>query len=149
MTTATSARLAPSARFICAPARAAHRHTATWERLRRPALAGTHWVTSATLTPTDSFTCPTAASICLPSAVATSTQPRWKRRCLNTLTSCRCLVVGVPDSDLGQVPDALVQSSEDSHLDKETVRTFLAERVAAYKVPKTIEFVHRPVRDQA
>jgi bile acid-coenzyme A ligase len=60
-----------------------------------------------------------------------------------------CLVVGVPDSDLGQVPYALVQSSEDSHLDKETVRTFLAERVAAYKVPKTIEFVDRPLRDEA
>jgi bile acid-coenzyme A ligase len=58
-----------------------------------------------------------------------------------------CLVVGVPDEDLGQVPHALVQPGGD--LDQESVRAFLADRLASYKVPRTIEFVDRPLRDDA
>jgi bile acid-coenzyme A ligase len=58
-----------------------------------------------------------------------------------------CLVVGVPDEDLGQVPHALVQPGGD--LDQEAVRAFLANRLASYKVPRTIEFVDRPLRDDA
>lgn len=57
------------------------------------------------------------------------------------------LVVGVPHDDLGQVPHALVQSA--AALDEDAVRTFLADRVAAYKVPRAIEFVDRPLRDDA
>lgn len=58
-----------------------------------------------------------------------------------------CLVVGVPDQDLGQVPHALVQSAVT--LGEDTVRAFLADRLAAYKVPRSIEFVDRPLRDDA
>jgi bile acid-coenzyme A ligase len=58
-----------------------------------------------------------------------------------------CLVVGVPDEDLGQVPHALVQTG--AHLDEAAVRQFLAGRVASYKVPRTVEFVDRPLRDDA
>ena len=58
-----------------------------------------------------------------------------------------CLVVGVPDDDLGQVPHALVQSS--IALDEDAIRAFLADRVAAYKVPRAVEFVDRPLRDDA
>jgi bile acid-coenzyme A ligase len=60
-----------------------------------------------------------------------------------------CLVVGVPDNtgDLGQVPHALVQTNVD--LDERAVRQFLTERLAPYKVPRTVEFVDRPLRDDA
>ena len=57
------------------------------------------------------------------------------------------LVVGVPDDDLGQVPHALVQSG--TNLDEAAVREFLGARVASYKVPRTVEFVDRPLRDDA
>ena len=57
------------------------------------------------------------------------------------------LVVGMPDDDLGQVPHALVQSSGD--LDEVAVREFLGGQVASYKVPRTVEFVDRPLRDDA
>ncbi|ORV97474.1 AMP-binding protein [Mycobacterium kyorinense] len=57
-----------------------------------------------------------------------------------------CLVVGVPDDDLGQVPYALVQAET---LDEEAVRAFLVERIAAYKVPRHVEFVDTPLRDDA
>jgi bile acid-coenzyme A ligase len=57
------------------------------------------------------------------------------------------LVVGVPDEDLGQVPHALVQAG--APLDEAAVREFLAGLVARYKVPSTVEFVDRPLRDDA
>jgi bile acid-coenzyme A ligase len=60
-----------------------------------------------------------------------------------------CLAVGVPDDDLGQVPYALVHTIEASPLDAEAVQKFLAERIAAYKVPRTVEFVDKPLRDDA
>jgi bile acid-coenzyme A ligase len=63
-----------------------------------------------------------------------------------------CLVVGVPDEDLGQVPYALVHTSEGSALDADGVRQFLGERLSGYKVPPTpdhIEFVATPLRDDA
>jgi bile acid-coenzyme A ligase len=58
-----------------------------------------------------------------------------------------CLVVGVPDEDLGQVPHALVHT--DGTLDEAAILAFVAERVASYKVPHTIELVDRPLRDDA
>ncbi len=60
-----------------------------------------------------------------------------------------CLVVGVPDEDLGQVPYALVHTSEGSALDAAGVQEFLRERIAGYKVPRTVEFVGTPLRDDA
>lgn len=58
-----------------------------------------------------------------------------------------CLVVGVPDDDLGQVPYALVEAA--STLDESAVLAFLSERLAGHKVPRTVEFVDRPLRDEA
>jgi len=58
-----------------------------------------------------------------------------------------CLVVGVPDDDLGQVPYALVEAA--SPLDEPAVLAFLSERLAGHKVPRTVEFVDRPLRDEA
>jgi bile acid-coenzyme A ligase len=58
-----------------------------------------------------------------------------------------CLVVGVPNEDLGQVPYALVQAG--SALDEQTVQAFLRDRIAGYKVPATVEFVDTPLRDDA
>jgi bile acid-coenzyme A ligase len=63
-----------------------------------------------------------------------------------------CLVVGVPDpnsGDLGQVPYALVHTAERSALDAAGVQEFLRERISAYKVPHTVEFVSTPLRDDA
>ncbi|NBP85557.1 MAG: AMP-dependent synthetase, partial [Mycobacteriaceae bacterium] len=57
-----------------------------------------------------------------------------------------CLVVGVPHDDLGQVPHALVQAAG---LDTAAVQAFVAERLAGYKVPRSVEFVDTPLRDDA
>jgi bile acid-coenzyme A ligase len=58
------------------------------------------------------------------------------------------LVVGVPHEDLGQVPHALVHA-QTSDLDEKSVQTFVAERLADYKVPRSVEFVDTPLRDDA
>lgn len=58
-----------------------------------------------------------------------------------------CLAVGLPDDDLGQVPHVLVQAG--TPLDENAVKAFLAKRLASYKVPRTVEFVDRPLRDDA
>lgn len=57
-----------------------------------------------------------------------------------------CLAVGLPDDDLGQVPHAIVQASG---LDDTAVIAFLTERIASYKVPRSVEFTDRPLRDDA
>jgi len=57
-----------------------------------------------------------------------------------------CLVVGVPDDDMGQVPYAIVQAGG---LDEAAVTAFLSERIAGYKVPRTVEFSDTPLRDDA
>lgn len=63
-----------------------------------------------------------------------------------------CLVVGVPDpnsGDLGQVPYALVHTTDGATLDAVGARDFLRERIAGYKVPAFVEFVDAPLRDDA
>ena len=57
-----------------------------------------------------------------------------------------CLVVGVLDEDLGQVPYAIVQADG---LDEAAVIAFLADRIAGYKVPRVVEFSDTPLRDDA
>ncbi len=59
-----------------------------------------------------------------------------------------CLVVGVPHEDLGQVPHALVHAGS-ADLDETAVAAFVAQRLAAYKVPRSVEFVDTPLRDDA
>ena len=58
-----------------------------------------------------------------------------------------CLVVGVPHDDLGQVPHALVHSAVP--LDEAQIKAFVGDRLAEYKVPRSVEFVDTPLRDDA
>ena len=60
-----------------------------------------------------------------------------------------CLVVGIPHEDLGQVPHALVHLAEGHDMDAGAVRAFVAERLAEHKVPRSVEFVDEPLRDDA
>ncbi|WP_431234678.1 AMP-binding protein [Mycolicibacterium psychrotolerans] len=59
-----------------------------------------------------------------------------------------CLAVGVPHEDLGQVPYALVHTDGDV-LTEDDVKAFVAQRLADYKVPRAVEFVDTPLRDDA
>ena len=50
-------------------------------------------------------------------------------------------VIGVPHEDLGEVAKALIVLREGGHVQPDDVLAFLKGRIAAYKLPRTIEFV--------
>ncbi|MCB1644355.1 MAG: AMP-binding protein [Pseudomonadales bacterium] len=56
-------------------------------------------------------------------------------------------VIGLPDEDMGQVVHAIVDAPEG--LDENQLLTYLGERLARYKIPRTIEVVNQPLRDDA
>jgi bile acid-coenzyme A ligase len=56
-------------------------------------------------------------------------------------------VIGIPDEDLGNRLHAVVQVSAD--VSDDDMRTFLADRLVRYKIPRTFEFTREPVRDDA
>lgn len=60
-----------------------------------------------------------------------------------------CLVVGVPDADLGAVPYALVETDPAAgvELDQDAVCAYLADRIERYKVPRHVEFRAERLRD--
>jgi bile acid-coenzyme A ligase len=58
-----------------------------------------------------------------------------------------CAVIGLPDDDLGNRVHALVEA--DADLDTDGVLQFLRERLASYKLPRSIEVVDEPLRDDA
>ncbi|MGA0543805.1 AMP-binding protein [Brevundimonas sp. VNH65] len=58
------------------------------------------------------------------------------------------VVVGLPDADLGQRVHAIVETA-DGALDREGLMAFLAERIARYKQPRTIEVTTERLRDDA
>lgn len=58
-----------------------------------------------------------------------------------------CVVVGLPDEDLGQRVHALIQPA--GELTEPELRDFLSSRLVRYKVPRTFRFTDRPLRDDA
>lgn len=56
-------------------------------------------------------------------------------------------VVGLPQDDLGHVPHALVELA--APVTDEDLLTHLRERLAPYKLPRSVERVDRPLRDDA
>jgi len=59
-----------------------------------------------------------------------------------------CAVIGLPDDDKGNTVHAIVEA-DPAELSEDDLRTFLAERLVTYKVPRTIEWVNEPLRDDA
>jgi fatty-acyl-CoA synthase len=55
-----------------------------------------------------------------------------------------CAVVAVPDEKWGEVPKAFVTLKPDATLTVEELRAFARERIAAFKVPKYVEFCELP-----
>jgi long-chain acyl-CoA synthetase len=51
-----------------------------------------------------------------------------------------CAVFGVPDAEFGQALVAVIQPGEEVSLTAEQVRSFLATRLAGFKIPRTIVF---------
>jgi len=58
-----------------------------------------------------------------------------------------CAVIGLPDDDLGNRVHAIIEA--DGELDTDEVLAYLRERLATYKLPRSIEVVSEPLRDDA
>jgi bile acid-coenzyme A ligase len=58
-------------------------------------------------------------------------------------------VIGLPDEEWGARVHAIVQPVEDSGLDEAELLDFLADRLARFKLPRSIEFTPEPLRDEA
>lgn len=61
------------------------------------------------------------------------------------------VVIGLPDDDLGQRAHAIVQLADGASAgtNEEALRTFLADRLVRYKIPRTFEFTEENLRDDA
>ena len=59
-----------------------------------------------------------------------------------------CAVIGLPDDDLGNIVHAIIEA-DPNELQVDELLTFLGERLVRYKVPRSIEIVHEPLRDDA
>lgn len=57
------------------------------------------------------------------------------------------VVIGLPDDDLGQKVHAIVETRP--AVDDDELRAHLAEHLTRYKIPRTFEYVDRPLRDDA
>ncbi len=59
-----------------------------------------------------------------------------------------CAVIGLPDDDRGNIVHAIVEA-DPRELQIDELLTFLGERLVRYKVPRSIEIVSDPLRDDA
>jgi len=59
-----------------------------------------------------------------------------------------CAVIGLPDDDLGNIVHAIIEA-DPSELQLDELLTFLGERLVRYKVPRSIEIVNEPLRNDA
>jgi bile acid-coenzyme A ligase len=60
-----------------------------------------------------------------------------------------CVVVGLPDDDLGQRPHAIVQVDTETPPTAAQLREFVAQRLVRYKAPRSFRFVSEPLRNDA
>ena len=56
-----------------------------------------------------------------------------------------CAVIGLPDEDKGAVIHAIIEATR-SAVSEDELRTFLAERLVTYKIPRTFEYVDFALR---
>jgi bile acid-coenzyme A ligase len=59
-----------------------------------------------------------------------------------------CAVIGLPDDDRGNRVHAVVEADPVAVTPAELIE-FVGERLARYKVPRTVELVDEPLRDDA
>jgi bile acid-coenzyme A ligase len=58
-------------------------------------------------------------------------------------------VIGLPDEEWGARVHAIVQPAEGARLEQAELLDFLAGRLTHYKMPRSVEFIDEPLRDEA
>jgi len=59
-----------------------------------------------------------------------------------------CAVIGLPDNERGSRVHAIIEADATT-VSTEELMAFMAERLVTYKIPRSIEFVTKPLRDDA
>lgn len=59
-----------------------------------------------------------------------------------------CAVIGLPDEDRGNIVHAIVQA-DPGEVTADDLLAFVGERLTVYKLPRSVEFVDEPLRDDA
>lgn len=59
-----------------------------------------------------------------------------------------CAVIGLPDDDLGHSVHAIVEADA-QFVSADALLAFVGDRLARYKVPRSVEFTDQPLRDEA
>jgi bile acid-coenzyme A ligase len=57
-------------------------------------------------------------------------------------------VIGLPDADMGNIVHAIVEADPEA-VPEDELTEFAAERIARYKVPRSLEYTDQPLRDDA
>jgi bile acid-coenzyme A ligase len=57
-------------------------------------------------------------------------------------------VIGLPDADMGNIVHAIVEA-DPAAVPEDELLAFAAERIARYKVPRSLEYTDQPLRDEA
>jgi len=57
-------------------------------------------------------------------------------------------VIGLPDEDMGSIVHAIVEADPEDIAEDELL-VYVAERIARYKIPRSIEYTDQPLRDEA
>jgi bile acid-coenzyme A ligase len=57
-------------------------------------------------------------------------------------------VIGLPDADMGNIVHAIVEADPET-VSEDELLAFAAERIARYKVPRSLEYTDQPLRDEA
>ena len=60
-----------------------------------------------------------------------------------------CAVIGVPDDEFGEQVLAVVEPAAGAETDPDAIRAWLKERMASFKVPRTVEFDHDMPREDS
>jgi bile acid-coenzyme A ligase len=58
-----------------------------------------------------------------------------------------CAVIGLPDADFVNRVHAIIHATD--RIDEKQLRDWLRDHLAAYKIPRSFEFVDEPLRDEA
>ena len=59
------------------------------------------------------------------------------------------VVIGLPDADLGQRVHAIVEVRDENEFDVGALQRFVAERLARYKLPRSVELTPERLRDDS
>jgi long-chain acyl-CoA synthetase len=60
-----------------------------------------------------------------------------------------CAVFGIPDPEFGEALAAVIELQPGARVEAASVRAYLKERIAGYKIPKVVEFMENLPREES